>query len=315
MDNPGVSLRTGESIDPIDPSAESPVSSFVLAGTRFDVYRPVNAMSVDVEDYFQVSAFDGQIKRQDWASMPLRVSHNVHKILQLFDDAGARATFFTLGWIAEKQPELVKLIADQGHEVASHGCNHDRVTAQSPEQFRDDVSRSKAMLEELTGSAVTGYRAPSFSIGEESLWAHDILQDAGYRYSSSVFPINHDHYGLPMAPRFPFRQTDDHILEIPMTSLRMGGRNWPCAGGGFFRLLPYAYFRWALQRVNHAEKMPAVFYFHPWEIDPHQPRIDGISWKSRFRHYVNLSRFEGRLQKLLRDFNWDRMDRVYGDAG
>ena len=274
----------------------------------------VNAMSVDVEEHFQVSAFENRIARSDWAGMQSRVSRNMDRILQIFDEANAKATFFTLGCVAERVPDVVKRIVSQGHEIASHGYDHTRVWSQSPEQFRADVSVTKKILEDICGCRVLGYRAPSFSINDDTFWAHDVLQDVGYEYSSSIYPISHDHYGLPMAPRFPFRFSTGGILEIPLATANAIGRNWPCAGGGYFRLLPMTYSRWALMRVNESENMPAAFYFHPWEIDPGQPRVAGIPLKTRFRHYVNLERFERRLISLLSDFRWGRMDKVYGAA-
>lgn len=271
----------------------------------------VNAMSVDVEEHFQVSAFEGTFERQHWGDLESRVSTNVMRILERFDAADAKATFFTLGWVAERLPDLVRAIVDSGHEIASHGYDHARVRSQTPDQFRDDVSRCKKILEDVAGVAVTGYRAPSFSIGDDTPWAHDTLKEAGYEYSSSIYPISHDHYGMPDAPRSPFRSRPEATLEIPLTTVRFAGRNWPAAGGGYFRLLPLLYSRWAMRRVTQTENRPVVFYFHPWEIDPDQPRVDGLSAATRFRHYVNLSRFEDRLCKILDAYSWDRMDRVF----
>lgn len=274
----------------------------------------LNAMSVDVEEHFQVSAFAEQIDKRDWHKSPSRVARNMDRILELFDEQNAIATFFTLGWVAERAPEIVKAIAAQGHEVASHGYDHSRIWTQTPEQFREDVSRTKKILEDISGQTVSGYRAPSFSVTEDTLWAHDILQDVGYTYSSSIYPISHDHYGIPSSPRFPFRFARSGILEIPLTTAKAIGRNWPCAGGGYFRLLPLSYTSWAMRRVNRQDKMPIAFYFHPWEIDPDQPRIDQISMASRFRHYVNLERFESRLTSILKRYRWGRMDDVYSNA-
>ena len=270
-----------------------------------------NAMTVDVEDYFQVSAFDQQISRDDWHSMPSRIGGNIERILELFEQENVRATFFTLGWVCEKFPQLVRDIAACGHEIASHGHEHSRVATFGRDQFRSDVEGTRKRLEDVSGTPVVGYRAPSFSIGQETIWAYDILREAGYCYSSSVFPIQHDHYGLPNAPRFPFQSASDGLLEIPMSTLPFFGRNWPCSGGGYFRLLPLRYSIWAISRINQQEHMPAVFYFHPWEMDPDQPRIDGISAQARFRHYVNLGKFEYRLTQMLRTFSWDRMDRIF----
>lgn len=269
-------------------------------------------MTVDVEDYFQVSAFAGHISRDEWGTLPCRVERNTERVLELFAESGAKATFFTLGWVAERYPALIRRIADEGHEVASHGMAHFRVGDQSPEQFRDDVGRTRAILQDVSGQPVIGYRAASFSIGADTLWAHDVLAEAGYLYSSSVYPVRHDHYGLPDAPRFRFAAgAADGFVEFPLTTVRFGERNLPCAGGGYFRLLPYRYFRWAIGRVNREERQSAIFYFHPWEIDPDQPRQSGLGAKTRFRHYVNLRRMAPRLQRMLGDFAWDRMDRVF----
>jgi polysaccharide deacetylase family protein (PEP-CTERM system associated) len=274
-----------------------------------------NAMSVDVEDYFQVSAFAPHIRREDWDSLPCRVERNVDVILGLLDEADARATFFTLGWIAERYPQVVRRIVDNGHELASHGYGHQRASDLTPEQFREDITRAKRILEDLGGVAVRGYRAPSFSINRNNWWAVEELQNAGYVYSSSIYPVKHDHYGMPDAPRFPHRPHGEHgILELPPTTLPLMGRNLPAAGGGWFRLLPYSVSRWMLQRVNVEDRAPCMFYFHPWEIDAEQPRPGGLSAKTRFRHYVNLQRMPGRLRRLLTDFEWDRVDRVYLDT-
>lgn len=284
---------------------------FVPDSERLLSATPVNAMSIDVEDYFQVSALESRIGRERWSEWPLRVDRNTRLALQLFDEAGVKATFFTLGWVAEKCPSLIREIVDQGHELASHGYEHKRATMQTPVEFRDDIRRTKVMLEDMSGVEVRGYRAPSYSIGAGNLWAFDELAAAGYRYSSSVYPIAHDLYGMPDAPRFAFRLRESGLLEIPVTTLKFAGRNWPCGGGGFFRLLPYLLYKRGLARVNRTDRQPGLFYFHPWELDPNQPRVDGLSPKSRFRHYLNLSRTQPRLRRLLRDFRWDRMDRVF----
>ena len=269
-----------------------------------------NAMSVDVEDYFQVSAFAPHIARADWERLPCRVERNVDLILGLLDESGAKATFFTLGWIAERHPTVVRRIAGHGHEVASHGYGHERASDLSPERFREDITRAKKLLEDLSGTEVCGYRAPSFSISRRNWWAVDEIRAAGYRYSSSIYPVKHDHYGMPEAPRFPYR-LHDMLWELPPTTVPLLGRNWPAAGGGWFRLLPYGVSRWLLRRVNDKEQAPCMFYFHPWELDPDQPRQSGVGLKTRFRHYVNLERMEVRLRRLLRDFAWDRVDRVF----
>lgn len=271
-----------------------------------------NAMSIDVEDYFQVSAFAPHIRREDWDSMPCRVERNVDVILELLDEAGAKATFFTLGWIAERYPQVVRRIVEGGHELASHGYGHQRVSDLTPELFRDDITRAKRILEDLGGVVVRGYRAPSFSINQKNWWAVEELENAGYVYSSSIYPVKHDHYGMPDAPRFPnYPNGADGILELPPTTLELMGRNLPAAGGGWFRLLPYSMSRWMLRRVNTQDQAPCMFYFHPWEMDAEQPRQAGLSAKTRFRHYVNLQRMPGRMQKLLNDFEWDRVDRVF----
>jgi polysaccharide deacetylase family protein (PEP-CTERM system associated) len=269
-------------------------------------------MSIDVEDYFQVSAFAPHIRREDWDSLPCRVERNVDVILGLLDEAGAKATFFTLGWIAERYPQVVRSIVDNGHELASHGYGHQRASDLTPEAFRDDITRAKRILEDLGGVAVRGYRAPSFSINRKNWWAVEELENAGYVYSSSIYPVRHDHYGMPDAPRFPHRPNGDNgILELPPTTVPLMGRNLPAAGGGWFRLLPYSMSRWMLRRVNVRDRAPCMFYFHPWEVDAGQPRQAGLSAKTRFRHYVNLQRMQGRLRQLLNDFEWDRVDRVF----
>ena len=269
-----------------------------------------NALTIDVEDYFQVSAFAPHIDRDDWGRLECRVERNVERILALLDERGIRATFFTLGWLAERYPGLVRAIAAQGHEIASHGYGHERASDLSRQRFLADIRSAKAILEDLSGQAVTGYRAPSFSIGHANLWAFDCLAETGHLYSSSIYPIRHDHYGMPDAPRFAHRR-DNGLLEIPVTTVRLAGRNLPSSGGGYFRLLPYAVSRWLLGRVNGVDGESAVFYFHPWEIDPGQPRIPGIGMKTRFRHYVNIGRTEARLERLLDDFEWGRMDEIF----
>ncbi|MGC3984908.1 MAG: DUF3473 domain-containing protein [Pseudorhodoferax sp.] len=269
-----------------------------------------NALTIDVEDYFQVSAFAPYIRRDEWETRECRVERNVNRILDMLSGHGAKATFFTLGWIAERYPQLVRRIVAEGHELASHGYGHERASDQSEQDFLADIQRAKQILEDLGGVAVQGYRAPSFSIGTRNLWAFDCLQAAGYQYSSSIYPIRHDHYGMPDAPRFahPVREG---LLEIPVTTLRMLERNLPSSGGGYFRLLPYGLSRWMLRRVNAQDREAAIFYFHPWEIDPEQPRVAGIDAKARFRHYVNIDRMEARLDRLMGDFKWGRMDEIF----
>ncbi|MCG5515206.1 MULTISPECIES: XrtA system polysaccharide deacetylase [unclassified Ectothiorhodospira] len=268
-------------------------------------------MTVDVEDYFQVSAFEEHISRGSWDDLPCRVEQNVDRILQLFADQEVKATFFYLGWVARRYPALVRRTRDQGHEIASHGWSHIRATEQTREAFRQDVSRTRALLEDVTGEPVKGYRAASYSIGRDNLWALDILQETGHRYSSSIYPIRHDLYGMPEAPRFAFYPGDGDLLEVPVTTLELAGQKFPCGGGGYFRLFPYHLSRWAIQHINQSEGQSAVFYFHPWEIDPKQPRQENIGLKTRVRHYLNLARTESRLKQLLKDFHWDRMDRVF----
>lgn len=274
-----------------------------------------NAFTIDVEDYFQVSAFAPYIPRSDWERRECRVERNVERILEMLRRHGVQATFFTLGWVAQRYPQLVRDIVAGGHELASHGCEHQRASDLTPQAFYEDVHRSKALLEDLGGVPVLGYRAPSFSIGRSNPWAFEELQRAGYRYSSSVYPIVHDHYGMPEAPRFAFQPTGSGLIEVPPTTLRVGSRNLPSSGGGYFRLLPYGLSRWMLRHVNEAERQSAIFYFHPWEIDPGQPRVPGVSAKARFRHYLNLQRMQARLERLLSDFRWGRMDRIFLGTG
>jgi polysaccharide deacetylase family protein (PEP-CTERM system associated) len=271
-----------------------------------------NAMTCDVEDYFQVSAFAPYIDRASWPNRECRVEANMDRILALFERHGVRATFFTLGWIAERYPQLVRRIVAGGHELASHGYGHLRASDQTRAEFANDIRSAKALLEDIGGQAVLGYRAPSFSIGRANLWALDELLDAGYRYSSSIYPIAHDHYGMPEAPRFAFYPNGpDGLLEVPITTVKLMGRNLPAGGGGDFRLLPYALSRWMMAKVNREDGQPALFYFHPWEVDPGQPRPEGLGAKARFRHYINIDRMENRIEALARDFAWDRMDRIF----
>lgn len=270
----------------------------------------INAMTIDVEDYFQVSAFAPHIARTDWDRRECRVERNVDLILAMLANHQTHATFFTLGWVAERYPQVVRRIVEQGHELASHGYGHERASDQSEAVFLADIQKAKALLEDLSGTPVWGYRAPSFSIGHGNLWAFDSLARAGYRYSSSIYPIAHDHYGMPDSPRFAY-EVRPGLLEIPVTTLRLFDRNFPSSGGGYFRLLPYPLSRWMLNRVNTVDAQSGVFYFHPWEIDPGQPRIAGIGAKTRFRHYVNIGRTEARLNQLLSDFQWGRMDQIF----
>lgn len=269
------------------------------------------AMTVDVEDYFQVQAFENAIARSNWENMPRRVEANTERILGKFAETGLRATFFSLGWIAERHPTLIRRIVSEGHELASHGYDHVRADRLGERAFRADVRRSRLLLEDIAGVSVRGYRAPTFSIGRRNMWAFTALEAEGYAYSSSIYPVRHDLYGMFDAPRFPFRPTDGALWELPMTTLALGQYNLPWSGGGYFRLLPYFVYRHGLRRTLLREQRPAIFYFHPWEIDPNQPRITRCSTVSRVRHRLNLSSMEGRLSRLLRDFTWDRMDRVF----
>ena len=274
--------------------------------------RTVNAMTVDVEDYFQVSAFEPYISREKWDSLPHRVELNTERVLDLFGNYGIKATFFVLGWVAERYPRLIKRIVHEGHEIASHGFSHIRATQQTPTEFFDDVYRTKVLLEDLASAPVRGYRAASYSIGSCNLWALAELERAGYKYSSSIYPIRHDIYGMPEAPRFAFYpNTAQSLLEIPVTTVELIDQKLPCGGGGYFRLLPYSASRWALRRVNTRDAQPCVFYFHPWELDTQQPRQVGLDIKTRVRHYLNLSRMERRLVRLLQDFEWNRMDKIF----
>jgi len=286
----------------------------VATAHRDNHRQAVNAMTVDVEDYFQVSAFEAHVGRERWHDHECRVAQNMDRILALFATYGICGTFFVLGWIAERYPQVVRRIVEGGHELASHGWAHVRVTQQRPDEFREDVTRTRGLLEDVGGTRVRGYRAASYSIGARNLWALDVLQECGYEYSSSIYPIRHDLYGMPEAPRFAFRHNGSGILEIPVTTVVVAGVRLPCGGGGYFRLFPYPFSRWALRRVNRTDGQSGMFYFHPWEIDPEQPRMHGIGLKTRVRHYLNLRRMEKRLRHLLQDFRWDRMDRIWLDT-
>lgn len=269
-----------------------------------------NALTVDVEDYFQVSAFAPYIARSEWNSRECHVERNIDRILDMLAVRDVQATFFVLGWIAERYPQMLRRIAQAGHELASHGYNHERATAQTPAAFFADVQLAKVLIEDLSSQPVQGYRAPSFSIGPSNLWAFDALARAGYRYSSSIYPIAHDHYGMPQGPRFA-HATRAGMVEVPITAMRLCGRNFPCGGGGYFRLLPYALTRRMLSRVNAVDRQACIFYFHPWEIDTQQPRVPGLGARTRFRHYLNLARMQPRLERLLDDFRWGRMDQLF----
>ena len=283
----------------------------LLEHQRFASDKPRNAMTVDVEEHFQVAAFERQVRRNDWGRYPSRVASNTARVLDLFSEHRVHATFFVLGWVAERCPDLIHRMVRDGHELASHGYDHTRATELDRAAFREDVVRTKGILEDAAGVAVRGYRAPSYSIGSGNLWALDVLHEAGHAYSSSIYPIRHDLYGMPEAPRFAFRPRADSILELPVTTVEFGGRNFPAGGGGYFRLLPYGAYCWALRRVNRSDRQPGIFYFHPWEVDPEQPRMAGASLRSRFRHYVNLDTMEARLRRLVSEFEWGRMDEVF----
>lgn len=274
-----------------------------------------NAMTVDVEDYFQVSAFEKHIAKSDWDKLPQRVERNTHRFLDLFAEHHVKATFFALGWVAERYPKLIERIVDGGHELACHGYDHVRVTELDPKRFHSDIVKTKKILEDIGGCEVIGYRAPSYSIGAGNLWAHRILVEAGFKYSSSVYPVKHDLYGMPDAPRFIYEPIENNAFkEIPITTLPLAGRNWPCGGGGFFRFYPYRLSKWAFDTINRKERQPGIFYCHPWEIDPEQPRQPGIGLKTKFRHYLNLDKMEARIVELLNDFSWDTMARVFLDS-
>lgn len=273
----------------------------------------INGMSIDVEDYYQVQALSSVYGRNDWEGCESRVERNTDRILEIFDSVGVKGTFFTLGWIAERHPDLIRRIVAGGHELASHGYCHARVDSQTQSEFREDVRKTRRILEDLGQTAVRGYRAATFSVGPHTPWAWPVLEEEGYAYSSSVYPVKRDNYGMPDAPRSPYRPDGTtSLVEIPISTARVGGRNLPVGGGGYFRFLPYFLSRAGIARVNKADHSAAVFYLHPWEVDPDQPRVQGLPLKSRFRHYVNLSRTESRLRQLARDFRWDRMDRAFG---
>ena len=269
-----------------------------------------NALTVDVEDYFQVEAFASTIDRSDWETLPRRVESNTERLLEIFGETGARATFFFLGWVAARHPRLARRIVAEGHELASHGFGHLRADRQTPAEFRDDVRRSKQVLEDLGRVSVRGYRAPTFSLGRDTTWAHAILLEEGYQYSSSVYPIKHDLYGTPGAPRTPFAPLPG-MIEIPLTTVRFLRIELPASGGGYFRLFPYSLSRQFVKRASRKHRSPSIFYVHPWEIDPNQPRQAAVPLLSRFRHYFNLGRTEPRLRRLLGYFAWTRMDELF----
>jgi polysaccharide deacetylase family protein (PEP-CTERM system associated) len=271
------------------------------------------ALTVDVEDYFHVSAFEKVIDKKDWQNLELRVENNTYRLLELFEQKQAKCTFFTLGWVAERCPNLIKAIVDQGHELASHGFSHQRATIMTPEQFRDDVSKSKQILEDAAGQEIIGYRAPSFSVNDSNTWIYEVLSDLGFIYSSSTYPVEHDLYGVPNWPRFKYERPEG-IIEIPVPTMRSKEKNTGIGGGGYFRLYPYWLSKRRIDKYLTTEKQPYSFYFHPWEIDPEQPRVEGASVKSRLRHYLNLSHMEGKVARLLEDYQWDTMKSVYLDG-
>ena len=269
-----------------------------------------NALTIDVEDYFQVSAFSNIINKKNWDEKECRIEKNIDNIISILDLKKIKATFFTLGWIAERYPSMIKKILMEGHELASHGYAHEKVSEISRSDFYQDVTRAKGILEDIGGKQINGYRAPSFSIAEKNFWAMEILSETGHFYSSSIYPVKHDHYGSPNAPRFPYKVFSE-LLEVPPTTVKLFGRNFPASGGGYFRLLPYFVSKKMLDRVNKVENKPVVFYFHPWEIDSHQPKISNLSIKTRFRHYKNIEKMEEKIKKLVEDFHWDRMDNIF----
>jgi polysaccharide deacetylase family protein (PEP-CTERM system associated) len=306
--SPGLHLREPpqSGIAPTRPAA-APSTDHLLSGDPV-----VNALSIDVEDYFQVTALSERVAPADWPQFSLRVEKNTDNILSLLAERQIQATFFVLGWVAERCPALIRRIADAGHEVGSHGYSHVRVSDQDAESFKTDVERTRLLLEDIAGVPVHGYRAASFSLSPDLSWAYEALQETGYLYSSSLHPIRHDLYGAPNAPRGAFHPAPEaKLIEIPVSTLDFWGRRMPCGGGGYFRLLPYAYSRWAIRRLNNSEHQPCVFYFHPWEIDPDQPRVKGLSARSRFRHYTNLAAMQPKLARLFNDFEWSRIDQVY----
>ena len=282
--------------------------SFATAG-KADAL--LNAMSVDIEDWFQVGAFETVIDRSDWDQLAHRVERNSDAVLALFDEAGIKATFFVLGWVAERYPALMQRIAAAGHEIASHGYDHARVFMLSPDQFRDDLERSRKLLEDSSGQKVIGYRAPSFSIDQRTPWAHEILAEQGYAYSSSVAPINHDHYGWAGSPRFAWKPVEgSDLIELPVTTVKLGSRTFAAGGGGFFRLLPYGLYKWSIRKMHREDGRGAIFYFHPWEIDPDQPRVTNAPVRSKLRHYTNLGHMRTKLLRAGQEFNWGRVDEL-----
>ena len=301
-------------VNHIDTEMPFGASMGAIEGTMSSM--PMNAMTVDVEDYYHVSAFRDAISRDDWTGMESRVEANTRYLLETFAERGIKATFFVLGWVAERHPGIVREIVDAGHELACHGYSHQLVYTQTPEVFRDETLRSKSLLEDIGQVPVRGYRAASYSITRESEWALDILLEAGFTYDSSIFPVRHDNYGIPGAEILPhrIREADQGLVEFPLSAKSIGGWRVPVAGGGYFRLFPYGFTRWALGSINRAEQRPFIFYLHPWEIDPDQPRIEA-KWFSRFRHYNNLDRCRDRLGRLLGDFRFGTVSSVLEGLG
>lgn len=272
----------------------------------------INAFSVDVEEHFQVEAFAGLINRLNWDDQPSRAALSTGRVLDVLAAAGVKGTFFVLGWVAERIPDLVRRIAAEGHEIASHGYDHRRLTELTPAEFREDARHAKRLIEDCTGQPVKGFRAPTFSINSRSWWAYELLAEEGYRYSSSVYPIKHDLYGMPEAPRTVFAPLPKtQFLEIPIATVRLMGGNRPCGGGGYFRLMPYGISRRLINRLNGVERLPCVFYCHPWEFDLEQPHFTSAPLKSKVRHYLNIGKMESRIRKLLSDFRWGRMDEIF----
>jgi polysaccharide deacetylase family protein (PEP-CTERM system associated) len=298
--------------DGLDPRGGDPVEGWKRRIAPPTGAPRAHAMTIDVEDYFQVEAFFGLVDRDGWDARERRVEANTDAILEMLNEAGATATFFTLGWVAQRHPALIRRIVDAGHELASHGLEHRRADSQDRTEFLADVTTARSMLEDIGGVRVRGYRATSFSISRRNLWAIDALEEAGYSYSSSIYPIRHDLYGIPDAPAVAFHPiVGRSFMEIPPSSVRLFGANVPCGGGGVFRLLPYWLSTANLKLASRQKNRPNIFYFHPWEIDPDQPRIEGLPLRGRIRHYTNLGRMRGKIARLLRDFTWRRVDRVY----
>lgn len=272
--------------------------------------RIKHAMTVDVEDFFHVSAFESIIPQKKWSTYPSRVQSNTEKILQLFDEHNVKATFFVLGWVAKQSPRLIREIHQMGHEIGCHSYHHKKVDTMNADTFRKDCVMAKTLLEDIIQAPVLGYRAPTYSINPTTPWAHHVLEELGFVYSSSIYPIKHDIYGWPGAPRFPFTATPGGLIEIPISTYKTS-ISLPCGGGGYFRFFPYAFSKFMLKQIEKKEKHPCVFYFHPWEIDSQQPKQQGISFKTRFRHYLNLHKMQSRVERLLKDFHWDTMHDVF----